>query len=187
MAAMTTGAKRSAGWPRRPRSVVSLASIPPETKDTAQRRVYSTPAKMGSWPIWPTRRSLPRLSAHAQACSMDQSRCTPWAGFSTVPRPKRGCLGVLVFFFLGCGSQVTIFPDYRINAARPADYVLAIDVEQRGLHLCRSSGLRRRSPRSAMWQMNRNRTIFQKASNFSCFQGAVFATPFDCRPRARCS
>ena len=111
MAAMTTGAKRSAGWPRRPRSVVSMASIPPETKDTGQRRVYSTPAKMGSWPIWPTRRSLPRLSAHAQACSMDQSWCTPLGGFSTVPRPKRGYPWRAGLFLLGCGPQATGFPD----------------------------------------------------------------------------
>jgi hypothetical protein len=52
--------------------------------------------RRGSWHFWPTRRSLPRLSTHAQPCSMDQSWCTPpWAIFSTVSRPKRGCHAVL--------------------------------------------------------------------------------------------
>jgi hypothetical protein len=31
---------------------------------------------------------------------MDQSWCTPLGDFSTVPRPKRGCPGELVFILL---------------------------------------------------------------------------------------
>jgi hypothetical protein len=86
---------------RRASSTTSTHAL---TTSCSQRSPSLRPVEPISAMPWPRRR--PRLSAHAQACSIDHPLCThSCAVFSTVPRPKRGCQWRNFLFYFGVAGR----------------------------------------------------------------------------------
>ena len=94
-----------AGRPRRLRSILSPASIHPETRGTAQHAAIVRLQKWGAGVFGQLEKSSAAFNSRPTLLDGSIIGAPPWAFFSTVPRPKRGCHGVACVFCLGVARR----------------------------------------------------------------------------------